>query len=152
MIHLVAHHHQEIMTQQLATRNQLLNMTTLQIEWAEIIMADITEIKNVVVVVTDAIKDEADLALEIVTPEEEHQEVDLEAETNIESKAEVVAQEDMEETEVAVKVNINAAAAEISILLKHNQELDTEKILVADVVDRAVAECALIHFTSIKLF
>ena len=151
MIHLVAHHHQEIMTQQLATRNQLLNMTTLQIEWAEIIMADITEIKNVVVV-TDAIKDEADLALEIVTPEEEHQEVDLEAETNIESKAEVVAQEDMEETEVAVKVNINAAAAEISILLKHNQELDIEKILVADAVDRAVAECALIHFTSIKLF
>ena len=147
MILLVVHHHQEIMTLQPATRNQLLNMTTLQIEWAEIIMADITEIK--IVVATDVIKEEADLVQEIVTLAEDHLEVDLEAETNIVKLVAVAAPADTAATEVEAKVNINVVV-EISILLKHNQVQDTEKILVADVVDRAVAECALIHFTSIN--
>jgi hypothetical protein len=122
-------------------------MTTLQIEWAEITMVAITEIK--IVGVTEDIKEGADLDLEIVMPEEDPPEVDLAVVTNIVNLVAVVDLADMGVTEVAAKeANINAVE-EINILHQPNLEHDTEKILVEDVVDHAVAECALIQFASI---
>ena len=138
MVHL----HQEIMIPQLAIRKQHLIMTTLQIEWEEAMVA-MGEIKTVEV--TDVTKEEADLAQEIEETEDPP-EAGQEAVIDTARAVAAAVEEDTVEIEAATRALIKEAAAEISILLKHNLAQDTEKILVENAVDRAVVECALIQF------
>jgi hypothetical protein len=139
MNHQVEPHHQGIMIQHLAIRNQLHNMTTLRIEWEEATMA-VVMAEGKTAVEIDAIRDAtADLVLGNVGPED-HLEACLQ---------EVTGTAKLEEAAVAKVAGIAVTEEETKQDTSEEEKPtsnpcspgeDTERIHVGDAADLAAAE------------
>lgn len=139
MIHLEELPHLEIMIQQLVIRNQLLNIITHLIEWGEVTMAAMVEIKNVAVI-EGTKEDPVDQVLEIVA-KEDNQEADQEVVIVIEKVVEVTEVEDMEVIEEETK-DLIKEKTEIDLLnlILALEVPDIERTLVEDGEDLAAVE------------
>ena len=139
MNHQVEPHHQGIMIQHLAIRNQLHNMTTLRIEWEEATMA-VAMAEGKTAVEIDAIRDAtADLVLGNAGPED-HLEACLQEVTGTakSEEAAVAKVAGIAVTEEETKQDTSEEEKPTSNPCSPGE--DTERIHVGDAADLAAAE------------